>query len=90
MKKTFLTIKRVLNASRLQYKFSQIFNCNFNIFKTKGKTIEQEEKGVALKNLNKYNEAIECYNKAIQINPNYHLAIENKKIAIDCLKNNSK
>ena len=37
-------------------------------------------------NLNKYEEAIECYNKAIQINPNYSEAFYSKGSALDDLK----
>jgi tetratricopeptide (TPR) repeat protein len=39
-------------------------------------------KGVALKNLGKHNEAIECYDKAIKIDPNYALAWNNKDLAL--------
>ena len=33
-------------------------------------------------NQNKYEEAIECYDKAIQINPNYSEAFNNKGLAL--------
>ncbi|CAK86537.1 unnamed protein product, partial (macronuclear) [Paramecium tetraurelia] len=38
--------------------------------------------GVALRKLNKYQEAIECYDKAISINPNYDDAWYNKGLAL--------
>ncbi|CAD8214738.1 unnamed protein product [Paramecium octaurelia] len=38
--------------------------------------------GLALRQLNKYEEAIECYDKAISINPKYDLAWYNKGLAL--------
>ncbi|CAD8214280.1 unnamed protein product [Paramecium pentaurelia] len=38
--------------------------------------------GMALRKLNKYQEAIECYSKAININPNYDKAWYNKGMAL--------
>ena len=43
-------------------------------------------KGLALYYLNKYEDAIECYDRAIQINPNNQLALDNKKLAMNYLK----
>jgi tetratricopeptide (TPR) repeat protein len=40
-------------------------------------------KGNALSNLGKYEEAIRCYDRALEINPNYALAQTNKNILID-------
>ena len=34
-------------------------------------------------NLGKYEEAIKCYDKSLEINPNYALAQTNKEILID-------
>jgi len=39
-------------------------------------------KGIALGNLGKYDEAIKCYDEAIKINPNYDKAWSNKGIAL--------
>ena len=38
-------------------------------------------KGVALKNLSRFKDAIECYDKAIEINPQFLTAWENKAFA---------
>jgi tetratricopeptide (TPR) repeat protein len=38
-------------------------------------------KGNALDSLERYDEAIECYNKALAIDPNYTKALNNKKAA---------
>jgi tetratricopeptide (TPR) repeat protein len=38
----------------------------------------KEIKGNILANLGRYEEAIKCYDKAIELNPNYALAIINK------------
>ena len=35
-------------------------------------------KGVVLSRLNKIDESLECYEKAINLNPNYMLAVINK------------
>lgn len=40
-------------------------------------------KGNALSNLGKYEEAIKCYDKSLEINPNYALAQTNKEILFD-------
>jgi tetratricopeptide (TPR) repeat protein len=39
-------------------------------------------KGLALDNLGKYEQAIECYDKALEIEPNYILAWYNKGNAL--------
>jgi protein O-GlcNAc transferase len=43
-------------------------------------------KGVSLISLEKYEEAIECFEKAIQIRPNYPLALQNYGSALVELK----
>ena len=40
-------------------------------------------KGTALFNLNELKEAIECYDKSIELNPNYSLAITNRNFALN-------
>ena len=42
-------------------------------------------KGDCLFNMNKYEEAIECYNKAIFLNQNYEIAFINKGFIIKCI-----
>ena len=44
-------------------------------------------KGVVLDDLKRYQEAIECYNKAIELNPGNTLAIENRNILSNKIKN---
>ncbi len=44
-------------------------------------------KGNALRNLNMQKEAIQCYDKAIQLDPNYNAAINNKNNLMDYMKN---
>ncbi len=44
--------------------------------------IAWNNKGIALKDLGKYEEAIQAYDKAIEIKPDYHLAWNNKGIAL--------
>jgi tetratricopeptide (TPR) repeat protein len=39
-----------------------------------------------LNNLRKYNEAIECYDKALEIDPKYVYALNNKGLALDNLR----
>jgi tetratricopeptide (TPR) repeat protein len=43
------------------------------------------ERGLALSNQGKYQEAIECYDKALRLDPNYSLAQDNKKLLLDFL-----
>ncbi len=42
-------------------------------------------KGNALRELGKYGEAVQCYDKALEINPNYTDAIKNKEIAEEAI-----
>jgi tetratricopeptide (TPR) repeat protein len=49
------------------------------------KTRNWFDKGLALGELGKYHEAIECFNKAIEINPHYEYAWNNKGVALDKL-----
>jgi tetratricopeptide (TPR) repeat protein len=42
-------------------------------------------KGSSLRNLGKYSKAIECYNKAIEIDPNYSIAFNNKGKSLESL-----
>jgi tetratricopeptide (TPR) repeat protein len=42
-------------------------------------------KGISLDNLEKYEEAIKCFNKAIQIDSNYKEAYKNKGNTLDKL-----
>ena len=44
-------------------------------------------KGSALDDLERFQEAIECYDKAIELNPNYSNAYCNKGLALKNLKN---
>ena len=39
------------------------------------------DKGISLDKLGKYNEAIECYDKALRIKPDFALVINNKRLA---------
>ena len=43
-------------------------------------------KGIALQNLNEFNEAIEFFNKSIEINQNDSLALYNKGICLSRLR----
>ena len=52
------------------------------ILNNKDRAKELIEKGLALNNLNKY---IECYDKAIQLNPNDAEAFNNKGFAMNNL-----
>jgi len=47
--------------------------------------VDWSNKGVALGALGKYHEAIECFDKALDINPRHELAIKNKEIALSLL-----
>ena len=38
-----------------------------------------KNKGISLKNLKKFLEAIQCFNKAIKIDPNNQTALNNRK-----------
>ena len=43
-------------------------------------------KGTAYKNLKEYQKAIDCFDKALNIDPKYKLALYNKGTAYDNLK----
>ena len=55
---------------------------------TSDEAIELNEKGAALANLGKYDEAIEFFDKALAIEPNYVEASYNKGLALDALNKN--
>jgi len=46
---------------------------------------ELDLKGLVLHFLGKNNEAISFFDKALAINPNYKLALDNKRLALDAL-----
>lgn len=48
------------------------------------------DKGVALKNIGKYERAIKCYDEAIKLKRDYHLAWNNKGIALFILRKYNK
>jgi tetratricopeptide (TPR) repeat protein len=48
------------------------------IFQIKQINNQKKGKGVALEKLNKLEDAIKCYNKAIDLNPNYPISFFNK------------
>ncbi|HSF50891.1 MAG TPA: tetratricopeptide repeat protein [Nitrososphaeraceae archaeon] len=55
---------------------------------TSDEAIELNEKGVALGSLGKYDEAIVLYDKALAIEPNNALALNDKNLALDALNKN--
>ena len=55
---------------------------------TSDEAIELNEKGAALANLGKYDEAIALYDKALAIEPNHVEALNNKGLALDALNKN--
>ncbi len=63
----------------------------FDLFKRKDKVINEErdswfDKGVKLQELKKFKEAIECYDKALEIDSRYIGAWYNKRVALADLK----
>ena len=44
-------------------------------------------KGISLDSLEQYDKAIECYDKALKVNPNYYSAVLNKGVALDSMGN---
>ena len=55
-------------------------------FDDKEKALDLNEKGVELSELERYEEAIACYDKAISLDPELSDAWYNKGLALDCLE----
>ncbi|CAD8116753.1 unnamed protein product [Paramecium primaurelia] len=76
----------IINADQNQINIQQIIGESED---KKQQNIKEAERllkeGVALYNLNKYQDAIECYDKATSINPKYDIAWNNKGDALNNL-----